>query len=432
MRKKVSNFLFAVIFTSCACCATDKIDADSGKVWRKGALHCHTLWSDGRSLPETAVMTYKNLSYDFLCISEHNICPDEDLWLPVVAKTGPWPCSLSAEEYNHAMKLMSGNLISKKVSFRIYVKLRTVKELQKLFDQENQFLIIPGEEITLRDFHFNTFNIAQTLPPLASENVEEAIKQNFDQYRQAAKGKERASFFMANHPFYSAWAIDPMALVNNSDITHFEICNNNMTKDFPHVFTPDQFWDFILAHRLARGENIVYATAVDDAHFYVDAVGKSAGNNLGWVMVKCPGKMTAETLAAALKRGDFYSTNGVELETLDFDFAAKTLTVKAKVEKDVNYKIVFVVTKKDFDRSIVYKDYTGSEKKYTRRLPVIPGSIGTAALTVDGPEGAYKLQDDDLYVRAIVVSDKKSKFQGTLYPETERAWTQPLVNKNLK
>ena len=175
--KKMSFYtLLAAIFAGGVGYANEKAGAFSGKVWRKGALHCHTLWSDGRSLPETAVMTYKNLGYDFMCISDHNIYPDEDLWLPVTPETGPWPCSLGVNEYNHALKLMDGNIIAKKISFRRYVKLRTVRELQELFDQENQFLIVPGEEITLRDFHFNTFNIAQTLPPLASENVAEAIE----------------------------------------------------------------------------------------------------------------------------------------------------------------------------------------------------------------------------------------------------------------
>ena len=33
--------------------------------WKKGALHCHTLWSDGNTLPETAIKMFMDEGYDF-------------------------------------------------------------------------------------------------------------------------------------------------------------------------------------------------------------------------------------------------------------------------------------------------------------------------------------------------------------------------------
>ncbi len=38
--------------------------ASNGKRWYRGMLHMHTLWSDGRALPEQAVAAYKNAGYD--------------------------------------------------------------------------------------------------------------------------------------------------------------------------------------------------------------------------------------------------------------------------------------------------------------------------------------------------------------------------------
>ena len=35
-------------------------------------LHMHTLWSDGRALPEQAVAAYKDAGYDFISITDHN------------------------------------------------------------------------------------------------------------------------------------------------------------------------------------------------------------------------------------------------------------------------------------------------------------------------------------------------------------------------
>ena len=62
--------------------------------WKKGALHTHTFWSDGKSLPETAIHTYRDeLKFDFVCITDHNIFPEEkDLWFPVIdQKFDLWP-----------------------------------------------------------------------------------------------------------------------------------------------------------------------------------------------------------------------------------------------------------------------------------------------------------------------------------------------------
>ena len=443
MKKNIPNMISATALALCMGCSTTDTEQPDGKVWRKGALHCHTLWSDGRSLPETAVQTYKNLGYDFMCIADHNVYPEGDLWLPVQPETGPWPCNLSFVEYEHANKLMKGNVISKTISFRTYVKLRTMKELQELFNEEDKFLLVPGEEITVMGLkfndrpgtyqnHFNVFNIAKTFPPLSGKTGTETVKKNFEQYKKAVNSNPAHSFFMVNHPYSWAWDVDPVTVLDNPEITHFEICNNGSAIPVDHIFSAEKFWDFILAHRLDRGQNIIYGTATDDSHFYIDAVGKYAGNNLGWVMVNCPGKMTGNSLAEALNRGDFYATNGVILEDVTLDSNAKTLTVKVKAEKNVNYQIRFIVTNKNFDRSIEYREFPAKEPKYTRKLPIIPENIGTTALTVKGSEGSYKLKDDDLYVRAVVISDKKSRFQAPLYPETECAWTQPLVNKHLK
>ena len=120
------------------------------------------------------------------------------------------------------------------------------------------------------------------------------------------------------------------------------------------------------------------------------------------------------------------------IDSLDFVdivvIVERNFGFKIKAEENVKYQIKFIVTKKDFDRSIVCKDYPMDPEKYTRRLPVIPESIGITALSVDGCSASYTLKEDDLYVRALIISDKKTEYDGLFYPETEQAWTQPLAN----
>ena len=174
----------------------------------------------------------------------------------------------------------------------------------------------------------------------------------------------------------------------------------------------------------------MYATAGDDLHFCdPERINGPAGCELGWVMVNVPGEFTADAIAEAMDRGDYYATTGVGVEEIDFDRASGTLHVRAQTEPGVNYRVEFITTKRDFDRSIVEREYP-DEGKFTRILPVINDTIGKVVSTVDGPEASYTLCDDDLYVRAIVKSDRPGKIDSRFYPATECAWTQPVTNES--
>ena len=405
------------------------------QLWRKGAIHTHSLWSDGRSLPEVAVQTYKNLGYDFMCLSDHNIFQEDDnVWLHVTSPLGAWPGNLTPKEYKYAQNFVPGKLTVKQVGARTFVKLRTYKELCRMFNEEDKFVMVPGEEITTGvtqyQTHFNVFNVEENLnfsKGSKCKTTDEVLKKNYAVYKKAAARAPGKSFFMVNHPFWHAWDIAPRLLIDNHEITHFEICNNTSVEPVAYALSTEKFWDLVLAHRLANGHKVIYATATDDTHYYwPDSKGGTTPDN-AWVMVNVPGKLTPDNIGSALALGDFYSSCGVTLNTLKFD--GKTLTVAAKPGKGVKYHIEFIVTKKNFDRSITLKKYEFKKSKYTRELPVVSDSIGVTALKVDGPAGEYTLKDDDLYVRAVVVSDQKTRLGNAdkMFPVTQRAWTQTFT-----
>lgn len=408
-------------------------------VWRKGAIHTHTLWSDGRSLPEVAVKTYKDLGFDFMCITEHNVFPDRELWLPVAKEEGKYPPNLSLAEYRYAKKMLPGKIIERKIGVRDFVRLRTFKELQELFEEKGKFILMPGMEFTLSvrnarnehfSTHFNTFNLAAEMLPDKGRTPEENFKLNFAKYTEKTKNAPEKSFFMMNHPQYRFWDIDPVIMVKNPEITHFEICNCVVPKKALELCSMEKYWDFILAHRLVKGQQPIYATASDDAHYYRNSIGIPAGVNCSWVMVNSP-ELTPDKITAAMKRGDFYATCGVELEEIIMDGKNKTLSVRVKPEKNIKYTISFIVTKKNFDRTIKTKKYVHDKNKmFNREFTVIPENIGTVVKTVSGTEGSYKLQADDLYVRAVIRSDKPITFaQPGSYPNCATAWTQPFCSK---
>ncbi len=408
--------------------------------WKKGALHTHTLWSDGRSLPEVVIQTYRDLGYDFVCLSDHNVFQDDpQVWLPVVPEEGGWPPAFSGAEYDRSRDMLPGKFDEKNVAFKTFVRLKTFKELKEEFEQPGEFLLVGGEEITVigqpapeggrRDYHLNVFNLEETFPPLAGRSGAETIRLNYEQYRAASDRAGRPSFLMLNHPYWRLWDVDPRDLIANPGVRHFEICNNGSAERIPDgLYSPEQFWDIVLAHRIEDGNGMLYGAAGDDAHFYDPArIHDAAGCNLGWVMVHCPDEFTPDNVAAALDRGDYYPTCGVRLDRIEFDPATATLRVKAHAEEGVSYRIEFIATKRGFDRTVTEKDYPGETAAFFRRLATFSPEIGRTVQVSEGPEAVYTMAPDDLYVRAIVISDQPTVMKVPFYPETERAWTQPYA-----
>lgn len=106
-------------------------------------------------------------------------------------------------------------------------------------------------------------------------------------------------------------------------------------------------------------------------------------------------------------------------------------SVKAKPRADEKLRIDFIATKRDFDRSIVEQHVRAVQKDdFFRDLPKVNDTIGRVVKTVEGAEGAYALAPDDLYVRAVVISDRPTVNRTPHYPETQRAWVQPFRQPN--
>lgn len=414
---------------------------DMGMTWKKGALHTHTLWSDGRSLPEVVLKTYRDEGYDFVCLSDHNIFQsDDNMWLPVAGTEGGWPPDLSAEEFLRSKNLLPGSVIEKRRSFKTFVRLKTFDELKREFEIPDEFLVIPGDEVTIvgnsaekeRTFHLhvNFFNSRENFPVPTGVNSMELLRKVLENYR--VLGAKNA-FCMLNHPFWRAWDADPELLIDFPEIHLFEICNSG-SSDIPDnwICPREKYWDFVLAHRLINGDDLVYGTATDDAHFYNEERRTTPGAcGTGWVMVECDGEFSAPTLTSSVLRGKFYSSCGVELEYYGFDAASRTMEVKVKAEPGVNYRIDFITTKRDFDKSIEIRQFVSEDKRFTRDFPVIRDDIGSVVKSVEGTSAVYSMTEDDLYVRALITSDQPGIIKNNFYPEFRCAWVQPVKNPEI-
>jgi hypothetical protein len=161
-------------------------------------------------------------------------------------------------------------------------------------------------------------------------------------------------------------------------------------------------WDKVQVAYLADGKPLLYGLAVDDAHNYHVFDQNSSNPGRGWVMVLVE-DLNPRSLIEAMEKGDFYSSTGVTLNTIDFD--GKTLNVAVEKETGVTYEIQFFGTKKSS-----------------------PESSGILLSQVSAASGSYTLAADDLYVRAKIISSKP-KENPYQTGDTEVAWTQPVLRK---
>jgi hypothetical protein len=182
-------------------------------------------------------------------------------------------------------------------------------------------------------------------------------------------------------------------------------------------------WDIVLARRLAeRRTTVLYGVATDDAHQYTQWGLQKVNPGRGWVMVRAP-RLTPDTIAAAMKRGDFYNSTGVVLKSLSI--RDRSIELEVQPEKGVTYSIEFIGTRRGVDLAggpapVPPADAPGRvSQRYDER-------IGETFERVDGTRARYVARGDEIYVRARVVSSR-------LHPnpfaagDREMAWTQPLV-----
>lgn len=301
-----------------------------GLRWYKGNTHTHTLNSDGDSSPDEVARWYREHGYQFLVLTDHNF-------------------------------------------------LTSVEGLNALMGADEQFLILPGEEVTDRigeaPLHVNGLLVERKVEPQGGPSVSEAIQRNVNAIR-AANGVPHL-----NHPNFG-WAVTAADIKRVQNDRLFEIfnghplVNNDGGGDSPGL---EAMWDDILS-----SGKLLYGIAVDDAHHFKRPFDPTASlPGKGWVYVRAP-RLEGRAIVAALERGDFYSSTGVELA--DVQFAAGRLTITVKQERWSKYRVRFI------------------------------GKNGTTLAEVTDSPASYRVRGDEGYVRAVVYESNG-----------KRAWVQPVM-----
>jgi hypothetical protein len=202
----------------------------------------------------------------------------------------------------------------------------------------------------------------------------------------------------------------------------FEVMNEVITSadntgDEKRLST-DRLWDVALTARLSRlGLGSVYGVAADDVHDV------QPNGGMGWIVVRAK-DLSAASLIAAMKKGEFYASTGVRLKDVRRNPGA--YTVEIDPEPGVTYTIQFIGTLPGYDRSKEdAKDDKGKLLPPTQRYSE---DIGKVLKEVKDTKATYTPGGKELYVRAkIVSSHTRPQADPTKSIAPDTAWTQPMV-----
>jgi hypothetical protein len=277
--------------------------------WYKGNTHTHTINSDGDSSPDDVARWYKEHGYQFVVLTDHNF-------------------------------------------------LTSVDGLNAVMGADERFLIVKGEEVTsrfeLKPIHVNGLGVSRLVAAQTGSSVLETVQRNVDAIR-AADGVPHI-----NHPNFG-WSIsaDELAQVKNNKL--FEIFNGHpMVNNVGGggVAGLEAAWDAILTKGI-----LLYGLAVDDAHHFKRPEDREASRpGQGWIYVRAP-RLGAPELLAAIERGDFYASTGVELS--DYAVTRERITITVREKPWARYRVQFIgrggQLLKEVTASPAQYDITGSE-----------------------------------------------------------------------
>ena len=296
--------------------------------WYKGNIHTHTTNSDGDSSPDHVASWYKNNQYDFLVLSDHNHLTILD---EAENKKNKWP------------------------------------------------LLVPGEEITIREIngspaalHINGIGIKNLIKPGSYESNIDGINDVVD------KVNSQGGLASINHPNYQWWvSVDDIKY--SKDAWAFEVFNGHMHSNNEgslHSMSTEEIWDEILS-----SGKMIYGVASDDAHHFTQEFSSARSNpGRGWIYVKS-NSLSVKEIIKSMKKGDFYSSTGVELEELEISKSNIHLKIKERLPKEKQKYTIKII----HDTGVVFFEKEGDAldlstkglKKYFR--VVVRSSEGTNA-----------------------------------------------------
>ena len=209
-----------------------------------------------------------------------------------------------------------------------------------------------------------------------------------------------------------------------------EVCNAGPgIRHFGDASHPgvEKLWDIANTIRIAEMNSPpLYGIAADDAHNYQQFAPNCANPGRAWIMVRAR-QLNVDALLDAIGRGDFYASTGVRLRNFVYDNKQRSIAVDVQPEPGVRYTIEFIGTIKGSDPTGVPTEAAAG----TAANPDRPGrtyspQIGKVLHSVQGTAATYQFSGRELYVRAVVRSDKPIPNAPRGEVQEQEAWCQPV------
>ena len=427
-------FAFAILlFTGCLTFLTSNSTeaAEPEARWWKGNLHTHSLWSDGDQFPEMIADWYRERDYNFVALKDHNVLSEGIRWMPysaIVKRSDDGILDRYKARFGNTWVETRGEPGTPEFA----VRLKPLDEFRNLVEERNQFIMIPAEEISDRSegkpVHINATNVAEALKPAGGATVRETMQNNLRAILEHEKSHGREVLPHLNHPNfgYAVTADDLAAVVSER---FFEVYNGhpgvNQLGDANHP-SVESIWDTVNAiRRTALNVPPLMGIATDDSHEYHGQPGSRPGR--GWVMVRSQ-YLTPEHLIRAMKRGNFYASSGVTLKDVQYDEKTKELKLEITPEDNVTYRTEFIATLQSDDTDHKHAS-DDTDHKHAPDGMDDKQRVGQRVLSSDSLSPSYRLKGNELYVRAVVTSNKPHQ-DPSFKDQFQQAWTQPVGWEN--
>ena len=417
------SFIFSVLLIASA----HTYGADQ---WFKGNTHTHSLWSDGNDFPEMITRWYKERGYNFLGLSDHNTLHTGDKWMTEAAILKRKK-ALGKSPIEKYVAAFDESWVERRTNDKgePEIRLRRLDEYGPKFEEAGKFLLVQTEEISAKfknaPIHMNAINIGEVIQPLSGDSYAEVMRANLKAVEEQSKRLGRPMIVHINHPNFQ-WALTAEVLAEVVEDRFLEVYNGHpmihWEGDELHA-SNELLWDIACTLRIAKlNAPPPYGMATDDSHHYH---GEESSPGRGWIMVKAP-SLTADALVESMKKGDFYASSGVTIESISF--VDGKLRIQIKPQEGVTYTTRINGTLENYDTSTSEVAIPKEAKDPHPTRIVYSKDVGKTLATFEGTSVEWTPSGKELYFRATIVSNKahpNPSFPG----QTEMAWLQPMVWK---
>jgi hypothetical protein len=290
--------------------------------------------------------------------------------------------------------------------------------------------LIQGEEISSKyldcHVHVSAINLAETIRPRRGQSVADTLANDLGAVERQSRRLGRPILAHVNHPNWSDYDVSPEDLAQAVAARFFEACNaspeDHHYGDANHP-SIEKLWDVANTIRIAKMKAApLFGVATDDAHNYQRFSPEDANPGRGWIMVRAK-HLDADSLIEAMNRGDFYASTGVVLRDVVYDAKQRSIAVRVQSEPGVHYTIEFIGTLDGVDPAGKPAE-TGKNSKRPGRT--YSPEVGKLLSSVEGDSATYRFTGKELYVRAVVRSDKPIANAPAKCVLRQEAWCQPM------